>query len=173
MRHAVVVAALLATLPTALFSSPTAVAADVKTGDITVERAWARASAGPVANGVAYFTLENRGGADRLLAAASSAAERVELHAHIRDGEVMKMRPVEAIDIGAGQTVTLMPGGLHVMLMGLKAPLKEGATLPLTLTFEKAGRVEFQAQILAPGSRGPAGHEAGGHGPMGGMGGHK
>lgn len=146
-----------------------AAAAEASAKDIVIERAWARATAGRAANGAAYVTLQSQGGADRLVGVSSNAAKRVELHTHIKDGDIMRMRHIEAIPVDAGATVEMRPGGLHIMLMGLHAPLKEGATLVLNLTFEKSGDVEVQAEILAPGSRGPVGHKSDGNGHMGGM----
>jgi copper(I)-binding protein len=76
------------------------------------------------------------------------------LHTHIRDGEVMRMRPVADIPIPPGETVRLRPGGLHVMLIGLKEPLRQGTTVPLTLRFERAGETTVQLEIQAAGARG-------------------
>jgi Uncharacterized protein conserved in bacteria len=145
-------------------------AGDAKVGDISVSGAWARASAGPVPNGAAFMTIVNAGGgADKLLAASSDVAAATELHTHLHEDGVMKMRKVAAIDVAAGQTVMLQPGGYHVMFMGLKAPLKQGTTFPLILTFEKAGSVNVEVSVGEAGSMGPAG--MGGmknHGHMGG-----
>jgi len=97
--------------------------------------------------GGAFLKIQNQGGADRLLAASSSAAGMVQLHSMAMDGNVMKMREVEAIELPAGKTVELKPGGLHIMLMGLKAPLKAGSSVPLTLKFEKAGAVTVNLTV--------------------------
>jgi len=123
---------------------------------IVVEHAWARASAGKAKNGAAYFSASTQSGADRLIAvAADGVAKRADLHGHsMRDG-VMRMRPVEAVDVTADKPLTLKPGGFHVMLMGLAAPLVEGATFPMVLTFEKAGAVEVIVDVLGVGARGP------------------
>lgn len=139
-------------------------AAESPHGPITVEQPWSRASPGAAPNGAAYMTLRTTGGADRLVAVESPAAQRAELHTLEMAGTVMRMRPVDAIDVPAGGAVTLQPGGLHVMLMGLDKPLVEGETLPLTLVFEDAGRVAVSAQILGVGARGPGGQSGhGGH----------
>jgi copper(I)-binding protein len=90
-----------------------------------------------------------------------------ELHTHIKDGEVMRMRQVEDIPVKAGETVVLQPGGLHVMFMGLHEGLKEGQTFPLTLTFEKAGPVETTVTVGAAGAMGAMNHGAMDHGAMG------
>ena len=101
--------------------------------------------------------LENGGSQDdRLLSAASDAAMRAELHTHIQDGYAVKMRPVGSIDLPVGASTQLKPGGLHVMLMGLKAPLKQGESFPLTLSFEKAGSITIEVTIEAVGAMRPS-----------------
>lgn len=123
-------------------------AADFTVGDITVGNPWSRASAGPAKNGVVYLTIVNNGAAaDRLVKAASPVAKMTSLHISRMEGEVMKMEPVEAIAATPGKPVELKPGGLHIMLMGLKAPLEEGQMFPVTLTFEKAGSVEVKVMV--------------------------
>jgi len=127
-----------------------ATAHEFKLGDLTIGHPWARATAGGTANGAAYLTLANGGAsADRLVGVASSIAAKVELHTHLMDGGVMKMRPVEGIDIEPGAPIELKPGGLHVMLIGLTAPLKDGDTFPLELTFQKAGKVTVTVNVEA------------------------
>jgi copper(I)-binding protein len=78
----------------------------------------------------------------------------VEIHTTFRDGDVMRMRPVAAIEVPAKGAVTLAPGGMHVMLMGLTKPLAIGEAVPLTLTFERAGAVTVQAMVQAAGAMG-------------------
>jgi copper(I)-binding protein len=115
---------------------------------LKIDGVWARAPAGAARNGAAYMTIRNQGAAaDRLLAASSPVAGTVELHTHLKDGDVMRMRQVTAVDIAPGGPAVLQPGGLHVMLLDLKAPLKEGESFPLTLTFEKAGKVTVSVAI--------------------------
>lgn len=134
-------------------------------GDITVSDAWSRASAGMARAGAGFMTITNAGAeADRLVGASTPVSETAELHTHIKDGEVMRMRQVEAIDLPAGQTVTLQPGGLHVMLMSLKDPLKEGQTFDLTLTFEKAGAMTVPVTVQGAGAMGGAMGGGAGHG---------
>ena len=84
------------------------------------------------------------------------AARVVELHTHIREGDVMRMRPVADIPLPSGQTVHLRPGGLHIMLIGLTEPLRQGATVPLTLRFERAGEVQVTLGVESAGARGHA-----------------
>lgn len=137
------------TLLLAAMLGPTAHADDpVHLGDLMVLDYWARESIPGVPNSSAYMTLHNHSGAaDRLLEAAAPVAERVELHTHLMDGGVMRMRQVEAIDLPAGGVVELKPHGLHVMIIGLHAPLAAGDHIPLTLTFEHAGSVTIDVPV--------------------------
>ncbi len=143
--------ALILTLPATAFAHH-----DVTAGDIAIGHPWTRA-AGANSNGAGFMTLKNNGAAgDRLISAASPAARVVELHTHIREGDVMRMRPVADILIPPGQTVHLRPGGLHIMLIGLTEPLRQGTTVPLTLRFERAGEVQVTLGVESAGARGHA-----------------
>jgi hypothetical protein len=125
-----------------------------RAGDVAIETPWTRA-AGAGRNGAGYMTLRNTGTApDSLVSAASPAARVVELHTHIRDGEVMRMRPVADIAVPPGEAVRLQPGGLHVMLIGLAAPLERGTRIPLTLRFARGGEVTVMLEVQAAGARG-------------------
>jgi periplasmic copper chaperone A len=126
----------------ALFAPLAALAADLKVDD-----AWARPTLGQARNGAAYLTLSTTGPADRLIAASSPAAGKVELHNHIMIGTVAQMRPVDAIQVTPGSQVKLQPGGLHVMLLDLKSPLKAGEKFPLTLKFERGGEIQVQVEV--------------------------
>ena len=149
-RLLVVLFAVLAVL------APQAAAEDIRLGDLTIRQPWARASAGPAKAGAAYLAIFNEGAAaDRLIAAETPAARRAELHSHQMDQGVMKMRPVEAVEIAPGGSVELKPGGFHVMLMGLAAPLKQGESFSLVLTFERAGRIEVDVRVGSVGAAGP------------------
>ena len=99
--------------------------------------------------GVVYLTVHNRGTAtDRLIAVSTPIAKRAALHTHKMDNKgVMRMRPVEAIELAQGKTIALAPGGTHIMLMGLKYPLREGGTFPLTLTFAEAGSATIAIDV--------------------------
>ncbi|HJV06019.1 MAG TPA: copper chaperone PCu(A)C [Chromobacteriaceae bacterium] len=118
-------------------------------GQLDVHHPWSRAMPEASPTGAAYMTLTNQGKSDdRLLAASSPRAQSAELHTHLNDHGVMRMRPVaDGIALPAGQQVKLAPGGLHIMLMGLKQPLKAGDHFPLTLKFEKAGSVTVDVQV--------------------------
>ena len=132
-------------------------AAQAQAADVQVERAWSRGTVVGQQAGGAFLTLKNGGAApDRLLGASSSVADHVEMHTMKLEGDVMRMREVEAIDVPAGQSVALEPGKLHLMLMGLKAPLKVGSSFPLVLKFEKAGEVKVDVSVE---SGMPAGHD--------------
>ena len=121
---------------------------------IAVENAWSRATPAQAHTGAAFFVVENRGANDdTLLGADSEVADSVELHTHINDGGVMRMRPVEGILVPAGGRAELKPGGLHVMLMGLRAPLEEGRTFTLGLTFAHAGHVAVPVTVKGIGAR--------------------
>jgi copper(I)-binding protein len=130
---------------------------------IAVGKAVARATVGKQPNGAAFLQIENRGTADdSLLSASSPAASRVEIHTMHMEGDVMKMRALERLDIKAGQTVAMKPGsGVHLMLMGLKKPLVVGETVAVTLNFRNAGKVDVTAEVAAMGMPKPAGGAAG------------
>lgn len=128
---------------------------------VAVEGAWARASvAGQKATGA--FMRLTAPETMRLVRAQSPAAGVTEVHEMKMDGDVMKMRAIPALDLPAGQAVDLKPGGYHVMLMDLKAPLPKGSTVPVTLFFQNAHGVESQQQLdlpvatKAPGNSGAA-----------------
>ena len=126
---------------------------------------YARSSSPMAKSGAAFMEITNHGAeADRLVAATSPIAERVELHTHIEDGEgIMRMVEIEdGFEIPAGETVHLKRGGMHVMFMGLAGPMEQGDTVDLTLIFENAG--EMQVEVPVDLERMP---EMGGHGAHG------
>lgn len=124
-------------------------------GSIEVTHAWARATAATAKTGAAYLTLVNKGTSDdRLVAVAGTVAAKAELHVTNAENGVMKMRPLAAVEVKAGGQAELKPGGMHIMLVGLAAPLKEGQQFPLTLTFEKAGTVEVTVTVEKAGAMG-------------------
>ena len=125
-------------------------------GTIKIDHPYARSTAAGQPTGGGFMTFVNGGGTDRLVSASAAVSESVELHEMKMDGNVMKMRQVEGIELGGGKTVELKPGGYHVMFVGLKAPLKAGASFPMKLRFEKAGEVTVEVKVEAPG----AGHGA-------------
>jgi protein SCO1/2 len=124
-------------------------------GSIKVVRAWSRSTAPGASVGVVYFEVINAGPADTLLAIECPAAERAEMHGTARVDGIMKMRPVASVDLPAGGRLSFQPGGLHAMLIGIKQPLKEGGRLPLTLVFQRAGKLRFEAAIQGLGTPDP------------------
>ncbi len=125
---------------------------------IAIGKAVARATVGKQPNGAAFLQIENRGKTDdALLSASSPAASRVEIHTMSMEGDVMKMRALDRLEIKAGKAVTMKPGsGAHLMLMGLKKPLVAGESIPMTLNFRNAGKVEVTAEVAAMGMPKPA-----------------
>jgi copper(I)-binding protein len=120
--------------------------------DIAVHDAWARATAAGQSNAAIYATIANRGGADRLVGVSSSAGMAM-LHASEASGGMARMRPVADLAIPAGGEVALAPGGTHVMVSGLAAPLRAGATVPLTLTFATSAPRTVDVAVVAAGAR--------------------
>lgn len=121
-------------------------AMQVTSGDLTVSGAMARFMiAGRP--GAVFLTIDNKGGADRIVSASSPLSDRVELHTHSMDNGVMKMRQIEAIDIEANGKTELKSGGLHIMLFNVDPLPENGSMVPLTLNFEKAGAVEIKAMV--------------------------
>ena len=126
---------------------------------VQIERPWTRATAPGAKVAGGYMLIRNSGAAaDRLVSASSPGAGKVELHVHINDNGVMKMREVPGYDVPAKGSFELKPGGAHLMFLDIKQPLKEGEKLPVTLKFEKAGevRAEFHVGRLGE-SAAPAG----------------
>ncbi|MFT5181980.1 MAG: copper(I)-binding protein [Alphaproteobacteria bacterium] len=131
---------------------------DHSQGALTVVHPWSRATAPSQKAGGVFLKIINDGDQpDRLIGIESEMADQASLHAMIRDGDVMKMRPVEdGVEVPANGEVELAPGGKHVMLFGLREQLIKESTIPLTLIFERAGRFEIVAVVEAAGSRGPS-----------------
>lgn len=133
---------------------PTLAAADVSVTD-----PWARASILASRPGGAYLTLESDI-ADRLTALETPTAGHVMLHDTVMDANgVSRMNHIEALDLVPGTPVTFAPGGMHLMLMGLTGKLEEGRTFPLTLSFQHAGDVTVEVQVLGIAATGPEGAE--------------
>jgi len=122
------------------------------TASIACEQAWARPTAGAGTTGAAYFTLTNNGAPDELVGAGTPIAASAGVHETIDDNGVMKMRPVASLALVPGKQVTFRPGGYHVMLMGLKAPLKVGDSFPLTLSFAHAQPITVMVKVQTGGA---------------------
>lgn len=126
----------------------------IKVGDVVIEQPWARASASKKA-GAAFFKLNNKGGADKLLAAKSDVAKKVEIHlSSMDDNGVMKMEKQDYIELPANGNVVLKPGSYHVMLMKLNRQMEEGDKIDVELVFEKAGSVMLQIPVMKAGAMG-------------------
>ena len=146
-------------------------APSAKAGDLVLSGAWARQSFGRAVNSAGFVTIKNMGSSDDMLIGASSTiSKRTELHTHIRDGDVMRMRRVKGgIKVPKGGSAELKPGGLHVMFIGLKEPLKSGTTFPVTLKFKNAGdlTLTMTAQKMAmPANMDKMNHGVMDHGPQ-------
>ncbi len=122
---------------------------------------WARPTVQGQAGGGGFLKIVGGAAPDRLLSASADVAASVELHTMTMDGDVMRMRQVSDINVPAGKTVELKPGGLHIMLIGLKAPLANGSSFPLKLKFEKGGDVVVDMKVMSrPAAADPhAGHK--------------
>lgn len=142
----------------AILAAAALIAHPALAGDVSIGGAYARAVPEGARASAAYMTIANVGAVDdRLIAARTYAARRVELHTHIMEDGVARMREVEGgIPAPAGETVALEPGGLHVMMMGLTRQLREGESVDLTLVFEQAGEIAVTAPIrpVAPSGHG-------------------
>ena len=146
VKRICMVAALLAV-------APAVPAQQAKVGEIRIEAAFARATPGGVKDGAAFMTLHNAGAqSDRLVAVKAANAARVQLHNHVMEGGVARMREVPGLDVPAGARVELKPGGYHLMMLGLKAPMKEGDSVPLELRFERSGSVVVNVPVKALGA---------------------
>ena len=145
---------LLFTITAAVLLAAPALAHDYKIGSLQIGHPWARATPKGAPVGGGYLTITNNGTEpDRLVGGTAPFAKDVELHKMSMDAGVMKMRPVAGgLEIKPGETVTLKPGGLHLMFVGLDKPLKEGERVPATLDFTKAGKVKVDFVVEGMGA---------------------
>jgi periplasmic copper chaperone A len=148
-------------------------AADYDVGLIHITAPWARATPICASSGAAYVTIANKGTVpDRVTCVSSDVSAACQIHTIAMERGVMKMRPVEGgLEIKPGETVTLKPSGLHLMLLDLKHPLEQGKVVEASLQFEKAGTVKIEFPIAAIGAAAPGtpageGHMMEGHGGM-------
>jgi copper(I)-binding protein len=133
-------------------------AESVTVGDLVISQPWTRATAGGAKVGGGFLTIENKGtGADKLVGGSTDAAAKLEVHQMSMNNGVMKMHQVEGgLAIEPGKTVKLAPGGYHLMLVNLKHPFKQGEKVPVTLEFEKAGKVDVTLDVQGIGARAPS-----------------
>ncbi len=116
-------------------------------GQLKIENAYTRATAPGQKAAGGFMKIENKGGADQLISASSPVAGEMQLHTMTMDGNVMRMRELKTIDVPANGSVELKPGGLHLMLIDIKSPLKAGESVPVKLKFQKAGEVEVKMPV--------------------------
>lgn len=135
-------------LATAVLLAATAQAHQFAVGNLVINHPWARPTASGISTGAAYLSISNHGAReDTLIGAHSPAATRVEFHRTSFEAGMAKMRLANSLVIKPGDTLTAAPGGLHLMLVGLKTPLVKGTTVPLVLSFKDAGEVTVQLEI--------------------------
>ncbi len=132
-------------------------AMETRIGDLVITGAWTRATPAKAPTGAGFLTIENKGSsADRLTAVSTPVSGRSEIHTMTMENNIMKMRQLEdGIAIPAGESVTLKPGGNHLMFMQLKQGIEKGATIPVTLVFEHAGEVTLGFMAAPIGSQKP------------------
>lgn len=164
---------LLVPILLAAVSPGQAVAAEYKVGSLQITQPWARATPKGADTAAAYMTVTNTGAtAERLSCVSSDAAAKCQIHEMIAAGSVMKMRPVEGgLQVKPGETVTFKPGGYHVMLVDLKAPLVQGKTVEAILKVDDGATVQVEFPIAAIGAPAPGTEGSGGGMKMQGMGG--
>src|SRR5271170_7708471 len=154
---------------TARFSATPLQAADYDVGSIHIAQPWARATPKGANAGAGYLTITNKGtAADRLSCVSDDASAQCQIHSMTIEDGVMKMRPVEGgLEIKPGETVTLKPGGFHMMFVDLKHPLEQGQSVKATLKFDHAGTVDVEYPIAGIGAPAPGAADAGGSMMMG------
>src|SRR6202167_3599712 len=132
-------------------------AQEIRAGDLVITQAWSRATPGGAKIGSGYLTIENKGStADRLIGGSGDITDRIEVHEMTTGNGVMTMRALDqGLAIEPSKTVKLAPGGFHLMMFDLKSPLKQGDKVPVTLEFEKAGKVKLSFDVRGVGAQGP------------------
>lgn len=134
-------------------------AATAVQAQVEIEQPWARATAPGAQVAGGYMTIRNKSKAsDRLIAASSTAAASVEMHVHVKEGEVIKMRQLSAYDVPANGSFELKPGGAHLMFLRIVRPFKEGEKIPVKLRFERAGDVSIEFHVGRLGDSKPPAH---------------
>ncbi|MFY9693476.1 MAG: copper chaperone PCu(A)C [Xanthobacteraceae bacterium] len=158
----------------AQFAASPAAAADYDIGSMHISQPWARATPKGADDGAGYMTITNKGSApDRVSCVSDDASKQCQIHSMTMEGGIMKMRPVEGgLEIKPGETVTLKPGGYHMMFVDLTHPLEQGKSVEAELKFDHAGTVKVDYPIAAIGAPAPGTAAGGGtmmmQGPSGG-----
>ena len=137
-------------------------AEDVTAGNLVISQPWSRATPGGAKVAGGYLTIENKGTTpDRLLTGSTGFSKKLEIHEMAMNNGVMTMRPMDSgVTIEPGKTVKFAPGGYHLMFLELNRALKQGESVPVTLTFEKAGDVQASFSVAGVGAQGPDGAAA-------------
>ena len=138
---------------------------DYQAGSIHIDPPWSRALPPSSTHGAVYLTVTNHGHQlDRLVEVASPIAQHAEFHTHRLEDGMIKMRQIESLALPPHETVSFVPGGHHIMLIGLKQPLKQGHPFPIVLQFEQAGEITLEVTVQAAGatSASQTGHDHGG-----------
>lgn len=126
-------------------------------GNLVISNPWARATPGGATVGAGYLSITNKGSEpDKLIGGSLAPAARFQVHVTVMENGIAKMRPVQGLEIRPGETIEFKPGGMHVMFMGLKQPLKQGQMLKGTLVFEKAGTVAVEFSVQGIGASAPS-----------------
>ena len=134
-----------------------AAADDVTLGALTIQHPWSRATAGAAKSGALYLTVQNNGAeADRLTGVSTAVSAKAELHLSGMNGDVMTMRATDEVAVPAGGSAVFEPKGAHIMLVGLKQPLKKGERFKATLHFATAGDVEVDVTVQGIADLAPA-----------------
>jgi hypothetical protein len=156
MSGARVSAGIVGAVLAAIFALAVRAGEITRAGTLEIDSPWARASVGTTRPSAAYVTIRNTGDRpERLIEVTTPVAGHAETHAMAHEGGMMKMRPAGPLEIPPEGELRLAPGGLHIMLMELKEPLEEGASLALTLVFETAGEVTVEVPVAAIGAAAP------------------
>jgi periplasmic copper chaperone A len=151
-----IVAGLLWLAASLMMQPHAAIAHGCKVGALEIEHPWARALPAVSKNGAVYLEIQNTGDEpDRLVRASSPIAETAEVHATENDSGILRMHEQQGLLIAPNDSLIFQPGGLHIMLNGLRAPLNAGETFPLTLQFENVGSVELEIRIERTSGRQP------------------
>lgn len=129
-------------------------------GPLTLTDAWIRATPPGARTAAAYLTIANGAATDTLLGAATASARVVQIHTHVAENGLQRMVELPELTLPAGQTVRLEPGGLHLMLIDIAAPLVAGATVALSLEFAAAGRIDLEVPVVDARAGAPPSHGA-------------
>jgi len=124
--------------------------------DVNVTDGWVRLAAAPDRPSAAYFTVKGGSDADRLIAVSSQVAIRVEMHETLKEGGMMKMRALDAVDVPAGETVKFEPGGRHVMMWNVNSGIKPGGKMTMMFTFASGTQLEYPMAVQGPADAAPA-----------------